>query len=589
MDGILALIKRNGFWLLMGLVLAGLAFLHFFVARDLARDVEQRQAALSDPIDELKTWANKPSIANSEMIRAAHREKDSLQALQGQVFLLFAPRGERFDRDFHALRGLSEFQRAHAFRWWDEYEHQRWRPLLAETRDAFDAPPAVLRFLEAPAAPRADLGYVRSLQTDFWKLKYVVGALKMVRPKDKPLIANLLSIQLDKQRGATLNHPWLRATPVKLLMRMAYKDLPKLIVALQNSPRPLVVVQYRVAKGARDGGEDAAPVSVELDCEIVEYLPAVASLTFRGRLFEKAEDIREWVREQDRTSNVVLRELAARLPELKRRIEIELGDTLEALDHAADESHKAALEELETEEAEQLEADLAAARGENRRIPPGRERAIRKAHADRLAALKQEAQADLEREKLALFGRAGGFAFVYDHLRPIVQHRAYFVAPTQTGRAVVVWRSAGRWVFAGSTGQAYPEKDEARTAITAGGRRREAPADAETADQLLVFVDRTSGEPADVLVAYPGGGWVRYQVLSTAAQPVALGDTAFRYAHVVRVAARKIDAAAFKGDKRTLEVTDRKALKSEQQLKQFEIVVQDGLGGSIEVDVGLRK
>ena len=607
MGRIIDFLRNNLFWVLMVLIIGAMAGVYVFVAQGMAVRVEKLRREGSQVIERLRRLKAKPSIPNEKMSKAAKREEAALTTLHGQMLVMFAPRSGGLDRDFDALRGVDKPDLHHVLRWWQEYE-RRTGALLLRTRESFETSEKVLAFAVTPPSPTVRRSVIERDQGRFWRLAYAIDTLRVASPKDDPLITKLLSVKL---RGRVRKlHEWVRGRSVVIEASMPYENVGTLVAALQNSPKPLLVRKVRstqtdIGDGASALAKLPGPtMTVSLTCEIVEFRPAVRQATFSGKLFKKSDAVKEWVAEQERDLHVATVVLLKGVGGLKDRAEVLLGATLADAWKAAREAREKELEKIDADAPAGLEKKIEAAKV-NGKISDAQTKAVEKAHADLTAKAKEAARKRYARAEFGITARAGGFSLVYDHLRPVVAQKAYFIGLSSGQRRYLVVRApesaaygAGRWWIARAEGgKAYAAKDDVKPRarrreiiqeITGGTPRQTAiMVDRSSAVGPVLFANESTGEMVQALVARPGGGWRTYPVVSVEKKPVSVSDAAFRFAPVIGAVAPLIDTPAFKPASKQVTVLPKAALAKGRE-KTFSVPVRDGAGGDIKVVIGFR-
>ncbi len=593
MGNIIDFLRKNVFWLMMLLAVAGVVCVHMFVARPTKANMQALKRRSKQNVDKVSGWSKKVMIPNKRMAEAATQEEERLDTEYGQMMLVFAPWSGAFNRDFAVLENLKEFKVAEEFRWWDEYE-EKWSALLRETRERFDAPENVLEFAETPVSPTGGPDcrkVVQRLQREFWMLKRASDALAVASPEDHPLVQQLKSIRLvaGEKKGVQFRHPWLNVVPLSIRVKMLYRNVPELISALQNSPGRLMVSSYRAVQPGLAGGavrgpkEVTALVDVDLWCQLIDFRPAVHTVAFSGQLFKDVAAVKEWLDEEYRELNLATRALLDRIPSLKRGAEIQLGGRVEGFEQRARRTRRLKQEEIEENAPARLEKMLKDARDktEDGKIPPEQENGIKELHKEEIARKKEQAQRQFEEEIRAIPARAGGFALVYDHLYPLIPQKAYFSGQKAGDKEYLAARApddasyGGRWWIAKCKEKSTEEEGEA-------GKT----AEGDATFPKVKFVSNTDTDQdgvSEVIVTMPDGGGT-YEVLKADGQPISLSDTAFRFAHLVNVARRAICGS----DSKKLEITPQESL-APGTLKRFEIPVKQAPRGRIKVEAGLRR
>jgi hypothetical protein len=606
MSRIIDFLRNNLFWVLMVLVIGAMAGVYVFVAQGMAARVEKLRREGSQVIESLRRLAAKPSIPNEKMSEAAKREETALTTLHGQVLVMFASRSGGLDRDFDALRGVDKPDLHHVLRWWQEYE-RRTGALLLRTRESFETSDKVLTFAVTPPSPTVRRSVIEREQGRFWRLAYTIDTLRVASPKDDPLITKLLSVKL---RGRVRKlHDWVRGRSVVIKASMPYENVGTLVAALQNSPKPLLVRKVRstqtdIGDGASALAKPPGPtMTVSLTCEIVEFRPAVRQATFGGKLFKKSDAVKEWVAEQERDLHVATVVLLKGVGGLKDRAEVLLGATLKDAWKAAREAREKELEKIDADAPAGLKQKIEAAKV-NGKISDARRKAVEKTHAGLIAKAKEAARKRYARAEFGITAKAGGFSLVYDHLRPVVAQKAYFIGLSSGQRRYLMVRApdsdrrAGRWWIARAKGgKAYAAKDDVKPrarrreiiqGITGGTPRQTAiMVDRSSAVGPVLFANESTGEMVQALVARPGGGWRTYPVVSVEKKPVSVSDAAFRFAPVVGAIAPLIDTPAFKPASKQVTVLPKAALAKGRE-ETFSVPVREGAGGNIKVVIGFR-
>ena len=609
MGRILDSLRNNLFWVLMVLAVGAIACTHVFVTRRMASRVGDLRHEGSRVVENLRGLAGRSSIPNKKMIGVAGGQKTTLQLLYGRLFVMFAPKSGAFDRDFKAMkRGLSLDLAVHE--WWKEYRVAapellaRAKTHLRATDTAFEInpTPAVL-----PSDPKVIKADIEKNEGVFWRIEYTINALIYATANTKtektPLISKL---QLVKLGGpARSKHPWVHGTNVEIRAEMAYENVGPLVAALQNSPEPLLVRSIRAAlPGAGEAAlatdDLSTTMNVILFCEIVEFQPAVKQVTFGGTLFKKSDNVKEWVKAQEQDLHIATVALLKRVPGLKARAEALLGATLEDAWRTEREARDRRLERIEAGAAARL-ANMIEKSKVKGKIVPARKKAAEKRHADLIAKEKEAAQKRYRRAELRITAKMGGFSLVYDHLRPIVAQKAYFVGLKNSPANVVIAKAphsakhgAGRWWMAQAKkdGKHWPTRGNKRWPVREIIEEIKAgtpgmvhiKVDSGSIDAPVLFANNDTGEMVQMLVAEPRGGWRTYAMVPADGKPVSLGDVAFRFAPVVSAVAPVIDTRAFKRASKRVTLLPK-------QVKSgitFTIPVPDGAGGTITVATGLR-
>lgn len=617
MGRIIDFLRNNLFWVLMILAVAAIACVHVLVAQGMAERVGELRTKGSKVVEDLRRLAGKPSIPNKKMISVAEREQGELELLYGQQFVMFSPKSGVFDRDFDAMQsGQTDELAIHG--WWTEYQ-DRALALLAKAKTHLRAVDTVFKI--KPKPNRVTGKNIEEDERVFWRTEYTIDALILATtaPRDdrSQLISKLRLVEVGRQIKG--KHAWVRGTNVTIRAEMAYESIGPLVAALQNSPKPLLVRSVRsslpdkVADSAAPAKDLSETASVELACEIVEFLPAVKQATFGGQLFANSDAIKKWVKAQQKDLHVATvallkstpgedgQKARERVPGLRRRAKALLGTTLEEAGKKARGIRETEQKEIETKGAERLAKEIKAAKVKGKgKIEPARQKAIEKKHADLIAKENEAAEERYRKARLAITAKVGGFSIVYDLLRPVVPRKAYFVGLEDSMPNIVIAKAprsaaygADRWWMAekGTDGKRYPpmprnkrrpadeiiseikEGTPGIAAIKVGGGPADAP--------VVLLADRAKREITQMLVPESGGGWSTYGVVRADGKPISLGDVAFRFAPVVWAVAPAIDTDAFDPETKTVTLLPKKFRAG----TAFTISVP---GGKIKVAAGLR-
>jgi len=604
MGRIVDLIRNNLFWVLMVVAAGGMAAVYVFVTRDMAREVEGKRAGSEDELKKLEKLAKRKFIPNEQMTDAARGEKTDLEVLHGQLLVMFASRSGIFDKDFDALTRGDDIDFA-VHGWWKEYQ-RRAQVLLARAKERLGATDSLFKIKATPAVPEAVLNVIEKDEAVFWRLEYVIESLIEANPKDKRLIANILSIRLG---GAVRGRMWVRGTEVKIIVAMRYKNLGKLIAALQNSTRPLLVRSFSaqqpgLGRGAEERETKLTPmIHVMLTCEIVEFLPVVQQAKFTGAAFENPAAVKRWVQEQERELGGAFLALYELVPSLRQRATAKLGTTLKQARTEAQDAYEKELKKIEAGAPAELAKKIEEAKPDGK-ISAAEKDEIERRHAAAVTLREQRALEAHHRALLDITARAGGFALVYDRLRPVIAQKAYFVGLTTVQKKYLVIKSPGDaeqgggrwWLTKAEGGKAYPKQKD----VDARTRRDDIVAEIVDADRSLravyvlgkkqaggpvLFMNRRTGRLVQALIARPGGGCRTYTAVVRGKAAVSLSDVAFRFAPVISAVGPK----AFKKPRKLVIVMPRTAL-AKRGRRTFSIPVRTSTGrGAIEVTAGLRK
>ena len=622
MGRIVDFLRNNLFWILMVIAVVGLACAYVFVARGMAAEVENRRNEGTVTIDSLVKLAGKKVIPNEEMKESAEKEEGDLKLLHGQLFVMFAPRSGVFDRDFEAMKLHKELE-PKVYAWWEEYKTVA--PVLLErAKKHLRAADDVFTVKKKPDRLKIDRKEIEKEEFVFWRIEYTIEALIYAEANTKtdisPLISKLQLIEVGERVQG--KKKWVRGTSVEIKAEMAYENIGPLVAALQNSPKPLLVRSIDAVLPGKPTDvaileeEPRATMDVTLVCEIVEFVPAIKEVSFTGKLFPKsdAEAVKGWVRKQEGELHVatvaMLKTVTAektreRVPGLKARAEALLGATLEDAWKTARAARTTELAKIDanapTRLADMIDAEKAMNKG---KITPALKKAVEKRHADSVAREKEVARKRYRRAELRITAKVGGFSIIYDHLRPIVAQKAYFVGLKDPMANVVIVKApdsakhgAGRWWIAEYRrgGKTYrPARQNKRRSVSGIISQIQESArdtvgisvDKGSADAPVLLASGDKGEIMQMLVPEPAGGWRTYTVLRAGGKPISLSDVAFRFAPVVGAVAPAIDTSAFNRSSRRVTLLS-KEVKSSQQ---FDIPLSDGdADGVIKVVIGLRR
>ena len=547
-------IRNNLFWVLMALAVVAIAALYVFVARDMAEEVESLRRVSRDNINKLRRWANQPTIPNETMIRMAAAEQKSLQVMYGQFFTLFAPRSGFLGQDFGRLAAEKDFTRTDAHEWWKRYE-RRTKGFLLRVREAFEVPKAGLfSFESTPKSPEPDLAGVKRRQRSYWTLKYAVDALVAASPKEAPLIQKLVAVGEGARISPSLNHPWVRLAPLDIEADMYYKDVPKLIAALQNAPRPLMVSSCTVTPlGDGATAERGRLVRVKLSCELVEFRPAIHAVSFSGPLFKGRKAVGQWLASETRALKQVMAELVAGIPALKKRVEAEVRGPLE-------DTLRANQKRIRDGAAKNLEERLKLAANGGKLSEEDKAK-VEERHKNSIEQQVEKVQEKFDEALRKAVVESDRFDLVYDHLYPLIRHKAYYIGDSRSDRRFVIARpeAGGRW-WLGHTG----------VGATKTGRR--------ALDKAV----------APMLAKRLGGRRQRYLAVVVGGRSLSVSDVGFQFGHALHAASHKIGIAPGDAPTTRVEITPA-GLLVERGQKTFEVPVKAGtMTGTMTIEVRLR-
>jgi len=605
MGRVIDFIKGHVFWMLMAVIVLAIAAVYVFVARGIAKEVEGKRRETRKNVTELRRWADMKEIPNQRMIAAARREQKRLKTAYGRLLMLFGPRAGFSGVNFAALREGGPFDAEKALRWWDEYE-RRAKELVRQARARFDARERVLLF--APRNPRAEKSAVMQLQSQYWLLKYMVEALSAASPKSSPLIKELISIRPTAEAKRQLAHNWLHTEPLTVTVKMRYEKLAPLIAGLQNSPRPVMVSSYSVMRSApapaAGGTEPLVPTDIlriVLNCEPIEFKPVLQEVSFSGSLFGDAAAVRRWLDAEAGELNTAAGALLERLPALKRRAEAELGSTLEEARAAVQKKLELKLGEIDEAGKERL-TDLIEAATKNGKIDPKVKKNIEEQEKKRIEREKTRARRKAAKELLRLPGRAGGFGLAYFYLYPLLPHRAYFVGNRASDTNLLLIRAPddarygrGRWwvtqygktYVRTSRGDRITRKRIIAELLRKGpGKLTYVTVDRSAPDKLRVFANAQTGDIVLALLGERGNRWKVYPVVRAAGKPVSVSHVAFRFAHVIELAERRMGAVGRGAQPVKIQFVPPASVVA---LDEYEVPVKDGATGMMKIRAGLRK
>ncbi|MFH1730596.1 MAG: hypothetical protein ABIF82_02965 [Planctomycetota bacterium] len=603
MGRIADLIRNNLFWVAMVVAAGGMGAVYVFVTRDMAREAEGMRAGSSAELRKLEDLAKRGSIPKEAMTAAAQDEKTDLEVLHGQLLVMFAARSGIFDKDFDALTRGEDIEVA-VHGWWKEYQ-RRAQLLLARAKERLGATETLFTIKPTPPVPEPVLDVIEKDEAVFWRLEYVIESFIEANPKDERLIDKIFEVRLG---GEVKGRTWVRGTEVKIIVAMSYENLGKLIAALQNSTRPLLVRSFTaqqpgLVKVAEEKETKPTPlIHVMLNCEIVEFLPVVQQAKFTGAAFKDPAAVNGWVQEQEKELGGAFLALYERVPSLRERATAKLGTTLKKARAEAQDSYEKGLKEIEADGAAELAKKIEEAKTDGK-ISATKKDDIEKRHAALVALREQRALEEHYRALLDITARAGGFTLVYDFLRPVIPQKAYFVGLAAGQKEYLIIKSpgdaeqgGGRWWLATAEGGKTYEKQkdvDARTtrddiaakivdddrslrAVYVVGKKQ--------ADGPVLLMNGETGPLVQALIARPGGGWQTYPAVIVG-KAVSLSDVAFRFAPVISAVGPK----TFKKSGKLVIVVPDTAL-AKQGKRTFSIPVRTSTGGgAIEVTAGLRK
>jgi len=557
MGKVIDFVRGNIFWVLMALVVLVLVAVYIFIGRGMAESVASQRNQLTGQIGELEEWSKKPVIPNDAMIKAAKQELQKFDTLLGQETVLYAGRSDFLDEPFAALRDLRPEQigPAQALRWRYEYE-ERTKGLVKQAKEQLNAADDALLFEPVAAGAAPALPQMQALQRRFWMTRYMIEALKLASPPETRIIDKLVNLRVGMGPGV-LQHPWERTIRCRIQVKMPYENVNKLIAALQNGPRPLMVHEYIAvqpglagivvqAAGAPRPAEPAggAPVlsqldpsvDVTLECDVMEFLPVVESVSFSG--FKDAAAVTGWLGRENRLLSAAAGVLAERIPGLKARMEF------------------------------------------------------------------------VRREQAALqAGEAGPgapaedqFALVYDHLYPLVPQKAFFIGGSARDRRFVAVQvpegspAGGQWVIAEYPQDAAGPDDsrfslsQKKTEVMNKDPRLKDIITVEQKDpvRVVVFIDdKRPPQAVQVLIGEAGQRWRLCPAVKVEGKPLLLSEAAFRFAPAVQAAAERVRTVKLAPDAMKLEITPEAVLQKKRE--KFEVKVVGPPAGVLTIAVDLRK
>ena len=529
-------IKNNLFWIVLGLVVVALSVGYLMVARGMDERIVSLERESQRAIGTLDKWEARAEIPNPEMVRSAAEERTRWERHYGELLMLFAARSGMFDRAFDEFR--LPFHRDQRRVWEVEYE-RRMSHLAAHLAQMLPTPDRpVLQFRVMRDTYETDQERIRAaqmLQREYWLLKYAVEAMIDVarpEPDRAPLILELSRMQLVATSVGLVSHDWVQTIGLDLAFTVqSYRDLNRLIEKVHNSPKFLQVTNYEIERinGGSDIEEEAPQYRVVMGCDIIEFLPAIYTVSFPTNLFETRAMISDWLENQIRDLRTATqfsvehhRPLRQRiLSNLKWEMEAALSSRLQDIDGSLEGDGEEAGGDAETAEEWTGEHD----------------RAREEFREEVRQVLQESARFDLTR----------------DYLVPLVDGKAYLIQNGDGEFPLIVARWEDRW---------YLGHSERPEDVTADIDRLDAE---EVDDTLTLYLDRVVPVEGRVrqmraLLPEPVGDWQTYYLARHRARPVSMSDVAFKFGYALLRARDGLQTERFQEATGTVIITEEDAL-----------------------------
>ncbi len=530
----------------------------------------------------------------------ALEEQKELDTTFGQTLLIFAPLSGRFDRDFSVLANLvGPFSVRAAYDWWDEYKVRTaaLRRSILEHK-GFTTANNALDFVPPPADPTPDIALVKQVQREFWVQQAIVEILKTASPESAPLIHLVRKVSTRPTPSGQLSHPWIRTIPFVLSAQIEYKNLSRLLVALQNSPMPVFVTGYRVIRAPMpEAGAEGAPAAsmsvldAEISCELVEFLPTIHTVAFSGPMFRDGNDVKKWVLAENEALRTATSALMESIPTLRRRAEAILGQTLAEFKASAEKGIESRLREIRAAAAEELKNELAGY--DPGELTPDIRKEIEDRNKRALEEQLSQARKAVERADVEFAEKAGGFALAYVYFYPLLAQKAYFVGGKAADKGLICVRAPfgkNDWWLARHADTIKKEEKEVFRELQSGPLPLAAvEVDKSAPERIVLFVDRGAGVVVKMALGQTGGStWRVFDVVQTSGSPVTISDVAFRFAPAIQAVAAKAAMIPAESSAVTLTITPEDEL-SKNVVRDIEVPLAQDKSGIMKIQVRLRK